>query len=85
MNLDYAQKLGLKIRKTNVGVLKIDGSALKIFGMIIIDFQIEDKTSRLKFLQKIFLVADTKFELILRMLFLKINNADILFGKRTLM
>ena len=30
-------------------------------------------------------MANTKFEMILGMLFLKISNADVLFGKRTLM
>ena len=30
-------------------------------------------------------MADNKFEVVLKMFFLKINNADILFGKKTLM
>ena len=85
MNHNYVRKLGLKIGKTNIGAQKIDGSALETFGMVIADFQIEDKASRLKFFLEIFLVADTKFEMILGMLFLKISNADVLFGKRTLM
>ena len=38
INLDYAQKLGLKIRRTNVGAQKIDSSALETFGMVIADF-----------------------------------------------
>ena len=49
INPDYAQKLGLKIRKTNIGAQKIYGSALKTFGMIIADFQVEDKVSRPRF------------------------------------
>ena len=77
MNPDYARKLGLKIRRTNIGAQKIDGSALKTFGMGIADFQVEDKVSRPRFFQEIFLVADTKFEVILGMLFLKISNADV--------
>ena len=52
--------------------------------MVIADFQIEDKASRPRFFQKIFLVADIKLELILEMSFLKISNANVLFGKRTL-
>ena len=44
----------------------------------------EDKAGRSRFFQKIFLVADTKFEMILGMPFLKISNADVLFGERTL-
>ena len=53
--------------------------------MIIADFQVEDKGGRLKFFQETFLVVNTKFELILKMLFLKISNVDVAFGKRTLM
>ena len=52
--------------------------------MVIADFQVEDKASRPRFFQETFLVADTKFEVILGMLFLKISNADVLFGEETL-
>ena len=38
MNPDYAWKLGLKIRRTNIGAQKIDGSALETFRMVIADF-----------------------------------------------
>ena len=84
MNPDYARKLGLKIRRTNIGAQKIDGSALETFGMVIADFQVEDKASRPRFFQETFLVADTKFEVILGMPFLKISNADVSFGEGTL-
>ena len=46
MSPAYAKKLGLKTWKTNVGAQKIDGSALKTFGMVIADFQVEDKGGR---------------------------------------
>ena len=85
MSPAYIEKLGLKTWKINIGAQKIDGSTLKTFGMVIVDFQIEDKASRPKFFQKPFLVADTKFEMILGMLFLKISNANMLFGENTLM
>ena len=38
MNPNYAWKLGLKIRKTNIRAQKIDSSALEIFRMVIADF-----------------------------------------------
>ena len=85
INLNYARKLGFKIRKINVEAQKIDGSALEIFGRIIADFQVKDKASRPRFFQETFLIANTKFEVILGMFFLKISNADMLFGKKTLM
>ena len=85
MNPNFAQKLDLKVWKTNVGAQKIDNSALKTFEIVIADFQMRDKASRPRFFQKIFLVANSKFEGILRMPFLKISNADVLFDKKTLM
>ena len=84
MNPDYARKLGLKIRRTNIGAQKIDGSALETFGMVIADFQVENKANRPRFFQETFLVANTKFEVILGMPFLKISNADVSFGEGTL-
>ena len=83
INLNYTWKLGLKIRQTIVKAQKIDSCAPKTFGMMIANFQVEDKIGKFRFFQKIFLVANTKFEVILMMLFLKINNADISFGERT--
>ena len=52
--------------------------------MVIADFQVENKASRPRFFQEIFLVADTKFEVILGMFFLKISNADVSFGEKIL-
>ena len=83
-NPAYAEKLGLKTRKTNVGAQKIDGFALETFGMVIADFHVEDKSGRPRFFQETFLVIDTKFEVILEMRFLKISNADVVFGEETL-
>ena len=44
----------------------------------------EDKAGKSRFFQEIFLVADTKFEAVLGMFFLKISNADESFSKGTL-
>ena len=84
MNPNFTRKLGLKVQKTNVGAQKIDGSALKTFGMVIADFQVEDKANRPRFFQETFLVADTKFEVILGIPFLKISNTDVSFDEETL-
>ena len=51
---------------------------------MIANFQVEDKGGKPRFFQKIFLVADTKFEMVLGILFLKISNADVAFGEKTL-
>ena len=81
----FTQKLSLHIWKINIGAQKIDGSTLEIFEIVIADLKIEDKAGRYKFFQKLFLVADTKFEAVLGKFFLKISNADMSFGKKTLM
>ena len=47
--------------------------------MVIVDFQMEDKGGRHRFFQETFLVADTKFKVILGMPFLKISNTDVAF------
>lgn len=44
----------------------------------------ENNSKKLKFFQKIFLLADIKFEIILRILFLNISNIDMLLRKKTL-
>lgn len=41
----YTSKLGFKVYHTNVEAQKIDGSTLKIFGIVLVSFHIEDKIS----------------------------------------
>ena len=53
--------------------------------MVISDFQVEDKIGKLRFFEEIFLVTDIKFEVILRMFFLKLSNVDVSFEENTLM
>ena len=50
----YASKLGLKVRLTNVGAQKIDGSTLQTFGMGLVSFQVEDKLGRARSFQETF-------------------------------
>ena len=50
---------------------------------MIADFQVENKINKPGFFQKISLVASTKSAIILRIFFLKISNADILFSEKT--
>ena len=84
MSPAYVEKPGLKTWMTNVKAQKIDSSALETFKMMITNFQGEDKDGRPRFFQETFLVTNTKFEVILGMPFLKLSNADMLFGKGTL-
>lgn len=47
-------------------------------------FQIKDKLKKTRFLQEIFLMADISIEVILSMLFLILNNVNILFTEQEL-
>ena len=80
----YAAKLGLYVRKTNIGAQKIDGSTLETFGMVLADFQVEDKLGRARFFQETFLLADISAEVVLGMPFLTLSNADVQFVEKEL-
>ena len=49
INLNYPQKLGLKILKTNIEAQKMNSSTLEVFEMMIADFQIKNKIDQSKF------------------------------------
>ena len=85
MNSNFAQKLGLHIRKINIGAQKIDNSTFKTFRIVIATFQVDDKFGRPRIFQKIFLVVNTKYKIILWMFFLKLSNADVSFSEETLL
>ena len=56
----YASKLYLMVYHTKVGAQKIDGSTLEIFGIVLANFQVEDKLGKARFFQEIFLLADIR-------------------------
>ena len=49
----YTAHLGLKVRVTNVGVQKIDGSLLATYGMVIAAFQVVNKLGRSWFFRRL--------------------------------
>ena len=75
----FAARLGLSIHPTGIGAQKIDGSALRTYGMAIAGFSIQDKSGRARFFEETFLLADTSIEVVLGMPFLALSNADIQF------
>ena len=44
--------------------------------MIIFNFHVDNKVDKPRYFQERFLVTNTKFELVLKMLYLKFSNAD---------
>ena len=80
----YTSKLGLKVYHTKVGAQKIDGSTLKIFEMVLANFQVEDKLGRARFFQETFLLADISMEVVLGMFFLIFSNTNVQFVEKEL-
>ena len=80
----YTAHLGLKVRVSNVGMQKIDGSLLATYGMAIAAFQVVNKLSRFLFFQKTFLLADISMEVVLGISFLIVCNVDVQFAEKEL-
>ena len=84
MTPTYAAKLGLKVRKTDIGAQKIDGSTLKTFRIVLAGFKVEDQLGRVWFFQETFLLADISTKVVLGMSFLTLSNADVQFIEKEL-
>ena len=84
MHLVYAVKLGLRARKIDVGIQKIDRFYLDIFAIVIGDCSFKNKLKRVRFFQETFLLANIGLEMVLEMLFLTLLKADIRFVEREL-
>ncbi len=80
----FVQQLGLKICKTNVKAQKIDGATLETYGMVISTFSVLDKDGRERFFEENFLLTDVRPDIVLRMPFLTMSNADVDFQARDL-
>lgn len=78
----YIAKLGLVIQKTNVGAQKIDGSALKTYGMVIVGFSVQNRLEKVLFFEEVFLLANTSIKVVLRIPFLIFLDADIWFVEK---
>ncbi len=79
MSQAFAQQLCLKTRKTNVQAQKINGTTLKTYGMVVSTFSVSDKDGKERFFEESFLLADVSPDIVLRMPFLTMSNADIDF------
>ena len=84
MTPTYASRLGLRVYCTDVGVQKIDGSTFQTFGMILANFQVEDKLRRAWFFQETFLLANISAEVVLGIPFLNFSNTDVQFIEKEL-
>ena len=80
----FAKKLYLAIQSTNIDIQKIDDTTLKTYEMVVAAFSISDQVKKVRFFEEIFLVTNISPNMILEMLFLILNNADVDFLKREL-
>ena len=60
-------------------VQKIDGITLDTHGMVVVAFLVMDKANRVRFFEETFLIANISPELVLGMLFLTLNSANVDF------
>ncbi len=79
MSQAFAQQLGLKIRKTNVGTQKIDSTTLKTYVMVVSTFSVLDKDRRERLFEESFLLADVRPDIMLGMPLLTMSNVDVNF------
>lgn len=77
ITLAYEAMLGLKTYHTNIKTQKIDSSTLKTFSIALASFQVQNKLTKPQFFQKPFLLANISAKVMLGMLFLIFNNANI--------
>lgn len=66
-------------KKTNIGAQIIDDPSLTTYKMVIAGFQVSNKFDKTSFFQEIFLLTNTRIDIILVMLFLTLSNPNILF------
>ena len=84
INPAYTLRLSLQVHYTNIRAQKIDGSTLEIFGMVLANFQVEDKLGKIWFFQETFLLANISTKVVLDMPFLILSNANVQFVEKEL-
>ena len=79
INSVFVFQLDFKLLKINMRVQKIDNTILEIYEMVVFTFFLWNKDDKEKFFEENFLLADVKPDIVLRMPFLTMSNADIDF------
>lgn len=81
----FVAGLGVITRATNVVAQKIHGSPLDLYGIASAGFLLKDSLEKVRFFEETFLLADTNVEVVSRMTFVFLRNADFQFdtGKLT--
>ena len=77
MSQVFTYQLDLDIWKTNVSTQKINNTFLETYKMVVSNSSVVDKDARKRFLEKSFLLANVKLEIVLEILFLIMKNANV--------
>lgn len=83
MNLKFTAKLGLATQPTAIKPQKMDSSALKTYGMVIVRFSIQNMSGKIRFFDKTFWLADISIEMVLEIPFLILSNVNIQFDTKS--
>ena len=67
----------------NVGAQKINSTALETYGIMLAVFSVTDLANKIMFFEKTFLVANVSPDMVLRMPFLTLNDADVNFQRES--
>lgn len=79
INQTFAFKQDLKIWKTNVDAQKIDIITLETYKIVVSNFSIPDKDNKKRFFEESVLLTDINLDILLKILFLIMTNADVDF------
>lgn len=84
MQSSFVRRLGLCICKINKNIEKIDGSSLKIYGIVIAYFQVDNKDGKPCFFKVIFMLAEIYMDIAFRILYISLSNVKININNRNL-
>lgn len=79
MTRAFVATLVLKPQPINVGIEKIDGLPLEIYGMTSAMFSIQDSPKMIWFFEETFMLTNIGIKIVLKMAFLSFSNTDIKF------
>ena len=69
----FVKKLGFLVQTINIDTQKIDGTTLESYRMVVAAFSMTNQVNKVKFFEKIFLVANIRPDVVLGMLFLNLE------------
>ena len=84
MHPAFTERLGLLIQTINLSTQKIDGITFETYEIVVAAFLIIDQADKVRFFEKIFLVANVSPDEVLGMPFFTLSGADVDFLKKKL-